>query len=227
MVIEKSFALPRLIMPDRSAIAMGPHGEILFTLETPAGAIFVNAWSTTWHCQGPEEAFIAHGLLRPAWLPGAPGNNKVQQRVRFGTGGLELVFGRSGDAENCITITRLSKRTCRVVLPVSSEQAESISAYREQAEAARKAEQAKAAEHRENAKRQLMPVHEVRAEAKHYADVAADLILRRIESSAFRLDPAADRQLREHFRQISSLIDGAKMIPADSPSGGNVIRLRR
>lgn len=226
---EQSFALPRLHMPAYEAVKFGQRGGLAFTVTTPAGEIGVTAWSTTWNCRGPIEAFIVLGLIKPAWLPGAPGNNKIMQRVRFGPAGPELLHGRSGGTmDNCLTITRRSKRACEVDLPVTPEQAKTISSFLAQYRATREAEEDRARAYREKALQLSKPAHEVRAEAKHYADVVADIIVRRITASAFRFDPAAERQLREHFEQIAQIIDSAKLVPDTiAGHGDNVVRMRR
>lgn len=221
--------MPVLSLP--AQLTAGKHSLVRFTLETAAGPITVKSWwITTWYCQGSADALIAYGLLRPDWLPGAPGNNKINQRVRFGASGPELLHGRHGkcEKESCLDITRRSQKTYRVALPATPEQVDLLEKLMEQQRAAHKAEERKAHEERERIKRQQIPAHEVRAEAIHFAAVAANVIINRVESSAFRFDPATERQLLEHYRQIAQLIESAKLIPEDPfPRGGNVVRMRR
>lgn len=219
--------MPVLSLP--AQMSVGKHGQVGFTLESAAGPIVVEAWSTIWHCKGSSDALIAHGLLQPAWLPGVPGNNKILQRVCFGASGPRLL-GRHErcESEACLSITRRSQKTYEVTLPTTSEQIDVLDKLRDQQKASRQAEELKVLEEQERIKRLQVPADEVRAEALHVADVAADVIMRRVESSAFRFDPVTERQLREHYRQIAQLINDATLIPGDPvPRGGNVVSLRR
>ena len=219
--------MPVLSLP--AQMSVGKHGMVGFTLETAAGPVAVRGWLKTWDCQGSADALIAHGLLRPAWLPGVPGNNKILQRVCFGASGPRLL-GRHErcESEACLSITRRSQKTYEVTLPATPEQIDVLDKLRDQQKASRRDEDIKVLEEQERIKRLQVPADEVRAEALHVADVAADVIMRRVESSAFRFDPATERQLREHYRQIAQLINDATLIPGDPvPRGGNVVRLRR
>lgn len=222
--------MPVLSMP--AQMSVGKHGVGVFTIETAAGPIKVEAWSKIFFCRGSADAFIAYGLLQPAWLPGAPGNNKTRQRVRFGARGPELIHGarrtRKCEMEAFLTITRLSLTTYQVTLPATPEQEDVLGRFREQQEAVRKAEEQRVREDRERIKRHQIPAHEVRAEVRQVAEAAANLMICRIEASAFRFDPATERQMHEHYRQIAQLIEGATLIPEGPlPQGGNVVRLRR
>lgn len=125
-------SVPRIAVPD-IGVTESRYGLPAFTVRTLFGPISVEAsayGNGLWCCRGRAESLAAHGLLRPDWLPGLPGNNKVSQTVFFGDDGPELFRGnrrggRKFDVE-FITIKRGSSTTFVVEVPATAEQSQTI-----------------------------------------------------------------------------------------------------
>lgn len=228
-ITSAKFGLPRLSLPKE--LETGEKCGVRFAIDTPSGRISVTGWGN-WRCRGNGNALIAQGIVRPEWLPGVGENNRVQQRVLFTESGPILLRDKLQSAraprKERITILRMSKQVYEVELPMTRDQDEAVAQHIARLEQAQEAAREEAARQRARAVQFSQPANAVQAKAKNYAEMAEVLLFESIEHSAYRFDPATERQLGEHFRQISSLIDRARMIPAQAPPhGDNVVHLRK
>jgi hypothetical protein len=236
-------SVPRIAVPD-IGVTESEYGQPAFTVRTPFGPIFVEALtrrSSSWLCRGSAESLAAHNLLRPDWLPGLPGNNKVSQTVFFGDDGPELFrgnrAGRKFDAE-FITIKRVSSTVYTVVVPATAEQSKNIKlatvARRERELREREAgwaaaETTKASEEAERLRIRMMAASasEVRDSIRSMVSMCDKIVTAHLEASGYRFDAAADRGIGEQFKQLLAWIDRGDLQDAGIENlGANVTRLR-
>lgn len=91
---ESDFTLPSItIADDWEFDGRYRWSSLTFHIPTSVGTIKVETVGYTFYCTGPADALVEHGLIKPEWLPGLPGNNKVSQRVAFGENGPSLIVG--------------------------------------------------------------------------------------------------------------------------------------
>lgn len=237
-------SVPRIVVPD-IGVTESRYGLPAFTVRTQFGPISVEASARgngLWHCRGSAESLAAHGLLRPDWLPGLPGNNKVSQTVFFGDDGPELFrgnrAGRKFDAE-FITIKRVSGTTYTVEVPSTAEQSQTIKLARSAWLDRRGVEhEARDREHRvreferERERIRILGMaasaEEVRDGIRYMVSTCEKIVAARLEGSAYRFDAATDRGIDEHFKQLLSWIERGDLQETELEShGGNVTRLPR
>lgn len=115
-----NFTLPTITIPDHWKL--GRYGWLTFDISTSAGPIKVESGGYRFHCTGSAEALVEHRLIKPEWLPGLPGNNKISQRIVFGEDGPVLLVGNRGPQETDMAIQRQSRNKYCVSVPVTPEQ---------------------------------------------------------------------------------------------------------
>ena len=227
--------VPRIVVPD-IGVTESEYGLPVFTVRTPSGTISVEASSYgngLWRCRGRAESLAAHGLLRPDWLPGLPGNNKVSQTFFFGDDGPELFrgnrCGRKFDAE-FITIKRVSRTTFLVEVPATTEQSKDIKlaadAWIDRHVHERQAREFECELEQKKIRQMTAPAIEVKDDIQRLVATCKTLVTARLEASPYRFDAAADRGIDEHFKQLLSWIDRGDLQTAVLENlGENVTRL--
>lgn len=117
---ESNFTPPTIAIP--ADWKLNQYGWLAFDISTSAGTIEVTAGCDAFFCIGRADSFIEHGLIKPEWLPGYPGNNKHSQRIVFGEDGPVLLVGNRGHRKTAMVIRRESRNKYCVHVPVTAEQ---------------------------------------------------------------------------------------------------------
>jgi hypothetical protein len=237
-VIFGSFGLPRIEMPEK--VVETVDGDLSFEIETHSGTIAVSSLYRGWVCRGSVSALAAGGLLRPEWVPGFPGNNKISQTVTFETDGPQLVSGnRRGKTLTApyIVIRRASEHSYVVEVPPTKDQAALIKDARERGLARRherlnrdrqlEAEaREKKFDHEKAMRDKAIPKSELRQECIGLVDSLHRLVLARVEFSSFRLDAGMARKMQGIVDDLKGCILHGELRPEYSEQG-NIVPLHR
>jgi hypothetical protein len=114
------------------------HGEPFFIVVNPFGPMVITGCARHgnryWEAYGSPEALLDAGLIRTEWLPGQHGNNATTQRVVFSNGEAVIQHGKPGSGVGQrVQITRHGQ-AFRVLIPATTEQAERIKTFMDEAQ---------------------------------------------------------------------------------------------
>lgn len=206
-VTKASFALPRIDVPENAKQA--DNGDIVFDIKTSAGDVSVSGF-WRWSCKGTIESLLICRLIRPEWLPGIAGNNKVRQTVVFDDGGQAILLGPhrgKKTKEPHIIINRVSKSLYEVLVPPTKAQEPILTAVREK-------EASKMRQRIFNnsvSRDRTMSKAEIKNECISLVNSCHRLIMARIESSKFRVDAGIERKLKDLVVNVSQCISESEL----------------
>jgi hypothetical protein len=121
-LVSENHGLPTISLPETFEFTR--CGWLIFTIQTEAGAVSIEASSRRFFAKGSADALQQLRLVRPEWLPGQPGCGKVRQTVGFDANGPHLVFEKGRRTRiSSICITRKSKTTYKLEIPTTEHQA--------------------------------------------------------------------------------------------------------
>jgi hypothetical protein len=230
--IAVPFGLPRLDVPDE--LILNERGYAVFRLNTDQGAVNVQGYWREWECRGTVSALIAGGLLRPEWCPGLPGNNKTRQPVFFDADGPRLHVGQRGgpryDGAHII-VTKCSKNTFVVAIPMRDEHSERIESLRNQRCAREEVEQQRELQEAKDkerlARRNSETPADVKADLVSYLSAFQGLLSSRLRDSRFRNAGDVANEVNQHIEAMKQAILARVFIPAGSSyqRHGNVVYL--
>lgn len=231
--------VPQVTIPE-IGVSEGRYGALVFQIQTRKGRIEVSSshcagGGAIWECRGSAEALADLGLIKLAWLPGLPGNNKVRQTVLFGADGAQLVRGnrrgRKLDGE-VVTVVRVNRDTFIAAIPATPEQAGRIAVQFDEWKArlseANKDRMDNLARQSAISEQKKLLADDVRLQIGGIVGHAQSWIMAAIENSAYSIDPSTEAAIDEGFRQIQVLINRAVLKPKVAMvRDGNVIYLKR
>lgn len=121
-LVSENHGLPTISLPE--TFEFSHYGSLIFTIQTEAGAVSIEAHSRKLFAKGSVGALQQLKLVRPEWLPGQPGCGKVRQTIGFDANGPRLIFPKGCRARiPSICVTRKSKATYEIAIPATEHQA--------------------------------------------------------------------------------------------------------
>lgn len=220
--------LPQIDIP--KDCRLGKHGWVTFEIISSYGNVEVTALQRRIDCSGTYHALAAHGLLRAEWLPGMPGNNKVQQRVVFDKDGPRLIAGNLRGTrvpEEILTIQKVSRDRYAVVFPPTDAQQEFLEAFYKKADDERRAqlEEARRAEYKRAQK--LRSPGEYRGDCLRTLEGVKMMVMAQIDSHNLIYDKESVARIHSAFGELRRALaeGGIVQRSAVRQVDGNVIYL--
>lgn len=240
--------LPIVQIPNDGAIIYGEYWPS-FSVAAPDGELVVDITPSGLWCSGTQLALEGLGLLRPEWLPGAPGNGKTRNTIGLRDGRLQRVVKQRSRSicKEALTIVRVSRSKLQVNVPFSpgqKDQAEKILTKYGQAEEVSRAE----AERRREVERlenehaefysdlEAWRVHTVESECTFLNSIgtaiSGDMEYRRYGKRTFVLDAESIARVNSAVAELKAALRSGRAIRIGAektryPTEGNVIFLRR
>lgn len=203
---ESTFSVPAIVVPDNAST-----DEYGIDFELGAGLYKVDIhWRRdleVWNFRGRPEAMLAHGLLRPEWMPGFPGNNITSQIVIFNEDGPSVIHGNLRGArkgKSWLKISRNSRITAFVRYTPPLEQRQPLNTAVDKVRLRRKTE-ANAA----SASDQPQSPGAFRRGFLHFTDLAMSLNQAHMAEYKFCFNKESTARINRAFSELRRAIEEA------------------